>query len=56
MTRFTWKVIGGLFPFLIAIMAVDLRHPYRTITTIGLCIIWANAVGFIERGNRKVGL
>lgn len=54
MSRLTWKLIGGIAPYIACAMLIDCMHPYRTAAALGVCIIWANAAGFIEGHLREV--
>lgn len=54
MSRLTWKLLGGVVPF-VATICTAYSVPHYTIPILGLAIIWANAVGFIEGHLRSVG-
>jgi hypothetical protein len=54
MSRFLWKMAGGLLPFTGAVYA-GYHHPHYTIPVLALAVIWANAVGFIEGHLRSIG-
>lgn len=54
MSRFMWKMVGGLFPFILILMGLAASHPYGGIAVVAIAVMWANACGFIEGHLRKV--